>query len=62
MAWPNVSVGMTYDYVDLNHGAHAISCPNCGTGVGFGTPYLEPEIKLSTIMARASYMFPIDDP
>lgn len=62
MAWPNVSLGLTYDYIDLNHGAHAISCPACGTGVGLGTPFIEPELKLSTIMARASYMFPINDP
>ena len=62
MTWHNVSFGLTYDYIDLNHGAHAISCPACGVGVGLGTPYIEPELKLSTIMARATYMFPIEDP
>lgn len=61
MAWPSFVVGLTYDYVDLNHGTQVLTCPNCGTGVGGGTPQLDSQTTFSTVMARASYFIPIDD-
>jgi hypothetical protein len=36
-------------------------CPNCGVGVGRGTPYIDGTIDISAVKARASYLFHTDD-
>lgn len=57
MALPGFVVGLTYDYVTLNHGTEVMGCPSCVVA----TPILESDTTFSTIMARASYFIPIDD-
>lgn len=57
MAWPNIIVGLTYDYVTLNHGTEVVSCPACGGA----TPVLESDTTFSMIMVRGSYFIPIED-
>jgi hypothetical protein len=32
-----------------------ITCPQCGTGVGFGTPILDGDIQVQSMMARVTF-------
>lgn len=53
-------LGVEYNYTRLSFDA-STDCPNCGVGVGFGTPYLDGTVDISSVKARASYLFHTDD-
>jgi outer membrane immunogenic protein len=50
-----ISLGVVYDYVDLSIDGKSITCPACGTGVGFGTPIVNGDIRVQSVMARLSF-------
>ena len=50
-----ISLGVVYDYVDLGIDGKTVTCPNCGTGVGFGTPIINGDIRVQSVMARLSF-------
>lgn len=50
-----VSLGLAYDYVDLGIDDWTVTCPTCGTGVGRGTPVVDGDIKVYSLMARLSF-------
>ncbi len=54
MLTDRVALGVVYDYADLSVGGATVTCPNCGTGVGFGTPVVDGHIRLQSVMARLS--------
>jgi outer membrane immunogenic protein len=58
MMWHGVSLGLAYDYVELNLDGETITCPSCGTGVGFGTPVIDSDIRMQSVMARVSFFLP----
>jgi outer membrane immunogenic protein len=59
--WRHVSVGLAYDYAALDLDGEAVACPACGTGVGFGTPVIDADHRVQSIMARMSlYLTPKD--
>lgn len=51
------SLGVAYDYIQLNLNNKTIHCPRCGTGVGLGAPKVEGHIKTQTVTARLNYLF-----
>jgi len=57
MLWRDVALGLAYDYVELDLDRETVTCPLCGTGVGFGTPVIDSDIKLQSVMARLSFLF-----
>jgi len=52
-----VSLGLVYDYVELGIDGEGMSCPQCGTGVGFGSPEIDGSIDVHSIRARLSIHF-----
>lgn len=50
-----ISFGIVYDYVDLSIDGKTMTCPNCGTGVGYGTPIINSDIRVQSVMARLSF-------
>jgi outer membrane immunogenic protein len=58
MMWHGVSLGLAYDYVELNLDGETVTCPRCGTGVGFGTPVIDSDIRMQSVMARVSFFMP----
>lgn len=59
--WRNVVLGLEYEYTQLDTHGETITCPACGTGVGFGTPVVSNDININSVMARASYLFGGED-
>ena len=59
--WPSISVGLTYDYIDLDLNGENISCPGCGVGVGFGVPVIDSDIITQSVMARMSFYLTPED-
>lgn len=57
----SVILGLEYDYTTLNVSGTTVTCPLCGTGVGFGTPVIDSDIKIQSVMARLSYLFMPED-
>lgn len=53
----HVALGVSYDYVKMYINNETISCPSCGTGVGFGTPVVDGDIQTQLVMAHLSYLF-----
>ena len=53
----SVTLGVVYSYVDLSVDGESVNCPLCGTGVGFGTPIVNGDIRVQSVMARLSYLF-----
>ena len=51
----NISFGVGYDYADLNVDNKTISCPTCGAGTGLGTPSVDGDIKVQSVMARLTF-------
>jgi outer membrane immunogenic protein len=61
LCWSNIVLGVEYDYITLDLGNSA-SCPLCASGIVAGTPQsLAGEANLSSVMFRASYLFPPED-
>jgi outer membrane immunogenic protein len=57
MLWPGIALGLAYDYVDLSLD-ETTNCPACGVGVGFGTPVIDADYKIQSVMARLSVFLP----
>ena len=53
----SITLGVVYSYVDLSVDGQSINCPLCGTGVGLGTPVVDGDIRVQSVMARLSYLF-----
>jgi opacity protein-like surface antigen len=51
------SLGLAYDYIKLKLNNKSLSCPNCGTGVGLGSPVVNYTMKTNTVTTRLSYYF-----
>ena len=56
--YDNISLGLVYDYINLNTNNESITCPRCGVGVGFGTPVMDSDINIHSIMLRLGIQFP----
>ena len=52
MVGDGIAVGLAYDFIDLSIDNETVSCPACGTGVGFGTPTVDGRIQVQSVMAR----------
>jgi outer membrane immunogenic protein len=61
MLWQGIALGLEYDYTTLNHTGETVTCPGCGTGVGFGAPFISSDITVQSVMARLSYLFTPED-
>lgn len=48
------TVGIGYSHIGLFIDNAGMDCPNCGTGVGFGTPNVDADIGIDKITARAT--------
>ncbi len=53
----NVSLGVEYDYADLDSDSEKTRCPNCPPGVGGGVPVVDGDIRLHSVTARLNYRF-----
>ena len=52
-----ISLGVVYNYVDLSVDDESVTCPACGAGVGFGTPIVNGDLRVQSVMARLSFHF-----
>lgn len=52
----HLAVGLTYDYSDISFNTQTMSCPNCNTGLGQGTPVVNGDFIVQSVMARFSYL------
>jgi len=53
------SLGLAYDYIQVQYKHQSISCPNCGTGVGFGSPRVNNTLQAQTLTVRINYIYRI---
>ncbi len=53
----NVAIGTVYDYIKVRSDNETLTCPNCGVGVGLGTPIVKGNAKLKTLSVKATYLF-----
>jgi opacity protein-like surface antigen len=53
----SLSLGVEYDYADLDRDHWKISCPTCPSGVGGGVPVVDGDIKVQSVTARLNYRF-----
>jgi len=62
LCWSNVVLGLEYDYVNLNL-SDAGSCPLCPIGIvgGSAPAAITGDATISSVMARASYLFRPED-
>jgi opacity protein-like surface antigen len=51
------SVGVAYDYVKLSLHNKGLSCANCGTGTGLGSPVMDGTLKTKSVTTRINYFF-----
>jgi len=51
------SLGVEYDYADLDKDHWKISCPTCPSGVGGGVPVVHGDVKVQSVTARLNYRF-----
>lgn len=51
------SLGLEYDYTQLRYRNKTLSCPNCGSGVGLGSPKVNNELYVQTLTIRFNYFF-----
>jgi len=47
-----IALGVVYNYADLSVDGETVNCPACGVGIGFGTPVVDGDIRLQSVMAR----------
>ncbi len=52
-----IAFGIAYDYSSITLQQQIMQCPNCGTGVGLGTPKVKGDFTTQTVLARFSYLF-----
>jgi outer membrane immunogenic protein len=53
----NLSLGVEYDYADLDKDRWKISCPTCPSGMDGGVPVVDGDIKVQSVTARLNYRF-----
>jgi outer membrane immunogenic protein len=53
----HVSLGLAYDYSQLNMYNKTLSCNNCSNRVGFDTPVVYGGVTVQTLLARLTYYF-----
>jgi outer membrane immunogenic protein len=58
---PGISLGLTYDYMQLNDHGEALACGGCGVGVGGGNPLIDAELKTQAVMARLNFYLTPED-
>lgn len=52
-----LSMGLAYDYTYLKYNNKKASCPNCGIGVGLGSPQIDNNFDVQTLTLRLNYFF-----
>lgn len=57
LMWPSLSLGLAYQFVQLNKHDKAITCSSCGVGAGLGTPLMDTKHRIQTVSLRLSYLF-----
>lgn len=55
-ATSKLALGLSYDYWSIALNNQSMLCPNCGVGVGNGTPLLNGDFKTQAVMARITYL------
>ncbi len=56
MICDQVSLGVAYDFADINVDSKTITCPSCnGPGAGFGVPVVDGDVKLQSVMGRLTF-------
>ena len=53
----NLSLGVEYDYAELDKDGWRISCPTCPSGVGGGVPVVDGDLSVQSVTARVNYRF-----
>lgn len=53
----HLSVGLDYQYLRLIINQQTVPCPNCGSGVGLGTPIVDARINNQMFTASLNYYF-----
>jgi outer membrane immunogenic protein len=49
----HISLGVAYDYADITVDDTTVTCPACnGVGAGFGTPVVDADVKVQSVMGR----------
>lgn len=51
------SIGVAYDYVQLQNKNKRIGCLECGEGIGLGTPVVNQHLHAQTVVFRVNYHF-----
>ena len=52
-----LSMGLEYDYIQLQFHNKTASCPHCGIGVGLGSPKIDNRFQVQTLTVRVNYFF-----
>ena len=52
-----VSLGVEYDYIELDTGTWRLACPTCPSGVGGGVPSVSGDVTVQSVTARVNYRF-----
>jgi outer membrane immunogenic protein len=52
-----LSLGVEYDYINLDTGNWAVSCPTCPPGLGGGVPVVSGDIAVQSVTGRLNYRF-----
>lgn len=55
----DTSIGLAYDYTRLKLNNRTVSCPNCGAGIGLGTPVVDGTINTQSVMLKLNYYFDV---
>lgn len=51
----HIALGVAYNYVRLILNNNSVACPNCGTGVGHGSPIVDNQLNNQAVTANLSY-------
>ncbi|PIQ43907.1 MAG: hypothetical protein COV52_02965 [Gammaproteobacteria bacterium CG11_big_fil_rev_8_21_14_0_20_46_22] len=54
---PHLYTGVAYSFNRLTLSTHSISCANCGSGEGYGTPKVHGHANVQTVSVNLSYLF-----
>jgi outer membrane immunogenic protein len=52
-----VSLGVAYDFSDINVDGMTVTCPSCNgpAGAGFGVPVVDSDVKIQSVMGRLTF-------
>lgn len=56
---PCLVIGATYEYLKVDNDDETVSCRNCGSGIGFGTPRVDGDLAINVAMLRLVYQYHI---